>query len=146
MGTPIIVVQDGKLLENNIKKAKININDLLEECRGNGYFNLSEIAYAIMEVNGSLSILPKGKYKPLAINDLQLPNPSQGLCANIIIDGKVMKNNLKITMKDEKWLQTELKKQGYHNYSGILLATLDVKGNLNVFERNQHELPKNFLE
>ena len=50
MGTPTLLIQNGKILENNLKKVKFDINDLLEECRGNGYFDLNEIDYAIMEV------------------------------------------------------------------------------------------------
>ncbi|MDD4282772.1 MAG: DUF421 domain-containing protein [Bacilli bacterium] len=146
MGTPTIVIQQGKLLEKNLKKMKLDVNDLLEECRCNGYFNIEEIEFAIMEVNGNLSILPKGKYKPIVIGDMSLPIPKQGLCANIIIDGKVMTNNLKLTLKDESWLLNEINKQGHDNYSKILLATLDINNNLVIYERNLHEVPKNFLE
>jgi uncharacterized membrane protein YcaP (DUF421 family) len=146
MGTPTIVIQKGKLLESNLKKLKLDVNDLLEECRCNGYFNIEEIEYAIMEVNGNISILPKGKYKPVVIQDLDLEVPKQGLCANVIIDGKPMSNNLKIALKDEAWLLNEINKQGYDDYSKILLATLDINGELTVYERNLHETPKNFLE
>lgn len=146
MGTPTIVIQKGKLLESNLKKLKLDVNDLLEECRYNGYFNIEEIEYAIMEVNGNISILPKGKYKPVVIQDLDLEVPKQGLCANVIIDGKPMSNNLKIALKDEAWLLNEINKQGYDDYSKILLATLDINGELTVYERNLHETPKNFLE
>lgn len=146
MGTPTIVIQKGKLLESNLKKLKLDVNDLLEECRCNGYFNIEEIEYAIMEVNGNISILPKGKYKPVVIQDLDLEVPKQGLCANVIIDGKLMSNNLKIALKDEAWLLNEINKQGYDDYSKILLATLDINGKLTVYERNLHETPKNFLE
>jgi uncharacterized membrane protein YcaP (DUF421 family) len=146
MGTPTIVIQKGKLLESNLKKLKLDVNDLLEECRCNGYFNIEEIEYAIMEVNGNISILPKGKYKPVVIQDLDLEVPKQGLCANVIIDGKPMSNNLKIALKDEAWLLNEINKQGYDDYSKILLATLDINGKLTVYERNLHETPKNFLE
>ena len=58
MGVPTILIQDGKLLEKNMKKIKYDMNDLLEQCRINGYFDLSEIKYALMEANGTLSILP----------------------------------------------------------------------------------------
>lgn len=146
MGTPTIVIQKGKLLESNLKKLKLDVNNLLEECRCNGYFNIEEIEYAIMEVNGNISILPKGKYKPVVIQDLDLEVPKQGLCANVIIDGKPMSNNLKIALKDEAWLLNEINKQGYDDYSKILLATLDINGELTVYERNLHETPKNFLE
>lgn len=146
MGTPTILIQNGKLLEKNMVKVKLDINDLLEECRGEGYFDISEIEYAIMEVNGTLSILPKGKYKPLVIEDLNLPVQKQGLCANIIIDSKLMNNNLKIIKKSEDWLLKELKKQGYKDYERILLATVDIDNKLVVYERNRDVTSKDVLE
>ncbi len=146
MGTPTIVIQKGKLLEGNLKKMRIGVNDLLEECRRKNFFNVEEIEYAIMEVNGSLSILPKGQYKPLTIQDMGLPIPKQGLSANVIVDGEPMLNNLKIALKDETWLQNEVKQQGYKDYSSILLATLDVNDKLTIYERNLYELPDDFLE
>lgn len=146
MGTPTIVIQNGKLLENNLRKIKLDINDLLEGCRSKGYFDISQIEYAIMEVSGDLSILPKGEYRPVAINDLSLPVQKQGLCANVIIDGKVMKNNLKLALKDEEWLLNEVRKQGYDNYEPILLATLDINDKLTIYERNLHTIPNDVLE
>ncbi|MBQ6817361.1 MAG: DUF421 domain-containing protein, partial [Bacilli bacterium] len=67
MGVPTPLIQNGKLMEKNLKRVKFDINDLLEECRSNGYFDISEIEYAIMEANGTLSILPKGDYKPVTV-------------------------------------------------------------------------------
>ena len=59
MGTPTILIQKGKILEKNLKKVKFDVNDLLEECRSNNYFDLKEIEYALMESKGTVSILPK---------------------------------------------------------------------------------------
>ena len=146
MGTPTIVIQNGKLLEQKLRKIKLDVNDLLEECRSNGYFDISEIEYALMEVSGNLSILPKGKYKPVVIDDLNLPIPNQGLCANVIIDGKVMTKNLKLALKDESWLLNEVNKQGYDSYSPILLATLDINDKLTIYERNLHIVSTDVLE
>ena len=109
IGTPTILIQNGKLIENNLKKVKFDVNDLLEECRVNGYFDLSKIEYALMEVNGELSILPKGEYLPVNIKDMNLKPSKQELVANIIIDSKVMYNNLKNMKKDNAWLEKELK-------------------------------------
>ena len=126
IGTPTILIENGKILESGLRKVKFDINDLLEETRTNGYFDLSQIEYAIMEVNGNVSILPKSDYKPLTPKDMNLKTTQEGLCANIIIDGKLMPNNLKNMNKDEKWLKKELKVKGYKKYQDILLATLDM--------------------
>lgn len=146
IGTPTILIQNGKLLEKNLKKVKFDINDLLEECRGSGYFDLSQIEYALLEVNGKLSILPKGEYSPVTIKDMKLKAKKQELVANIIIDSKIMPNNLKNMKKDISWLDKELKIKGYKTLDNILLATLDINDKLTIYERNNHDKVHNVLE
>ncbi len=146
IGTPTILIQNGKLIEKNLKKVKFDINDLLEECRGNGYFDISQIEYALMEVNGKVSILPKGEYIPVTIKDMNLKPSKQELTANIIIDGKIMYNNLKNMKKDEDWLEKELKVKGYKTLDNVLLATLDNNDKITVYERNYHDKIHNVLE
>jgi len=145
MGTPTVLIDKGNILEKGLKKVHFDINDLLEECRCNGYFDLNEIEYAIMECNGQLSIMSKSGYKPVTINDMDLKQSVQGLCANVIIDGKVMVNNLKNMNKDIEWLQQQLKVKGYL-ISDILLATLDVNEKLSIYEKNLDKKTKNVLE
>ena len=146
MGTPTLLIQDGKLLEQNMKKVKYDVNDLLEQCRTNGCFDLSEIKYALMEANGTLSILPFETERPLKVKDMKIKPKKEGLCANVIIDGKVMPNNLKNCNKDETWLKKELKIKGYTDLQQILLATVDVNEKLQIYERNLDEKIKNVLE
>lgn len=146
MGTPTILIQKGKILQDNLKKVKFDINDLLEEVRIDGYFDLSQIEYAIMEANGSLSILPKTEYKTLTVGDMKVKSTKEGLCANVIIDGKIMHNNLKKINKEEKWLNKQLKVKGYGDISKILLATVDINEKLVVYERNKDIEPEDILE
>ena len=146
MGVPTIVIQNGQLIKKNLKKINFDINDLLEECRGNGFFDISEIECAIMEANGKISILPKGEYKPLTIKDMNLKIEKQGLCANVIIDGKIMKNNLKGVKKTKEWLNQQLKVQGYDNLKDIFLATIDIKDKLVVYNKSDDEKINNILE
>ena len=146
MGTPTVLIQNGKILEKNLKKVKFDLNDLLEEVRIDGYFDLSQVEYAIMEANGSLSILPKTEYKTVTVGDMKLKTPKEGLCANVIIDGKIMYNNLDKIGKKEKWLNSQLKVKGYSDISKILLATIDINDKLVIYERNIDIEPENILE
>ena len=146
MGAPTIIIQDGKILENNLKKVKFDINDMLEEIRGAGYFDLSQVEYAVMEANGKFSILPKPEYRPLTPKDMKVKVEKEGLCSNVIIDGKIMHNNLKNINKDEKWLDKSLKVKGYRDISKILLATVDVNDKIVIYERNFNASSKNVLE
>ena len=145
MGVPTILIEHGKLMESGLKKAKIDVNDLLEECRINGYFDISDIDYAIMEANGKVSILPTGENKPITIKDMNLKVQKQGLCANVIIDGKIMHKNLSNINKDEKWLEKELKIKG-KKYEDILLATVDINEKIIFYMRNTEEEALSVLE
>ena len=146
MGTPTIIIQEGKILERNLKKVKFDINDMLEEIREQGYFDVSQIEYAIMEANGQFSIMPKAEYKPVTIRDMQLKYTQEGLCSNVIIDGKIIPNNLKNINLDEKWLLKELKIKGYNDLDKILLATVDNNQKLHIYERNLDIEPLDVLE
>lgn len=135
IGTPVVVIQNGKILEQSMKKLRIDINDLLEQIRNSGYFDLNEVEYALMETNGKLSILPKSEYHPVINKDMNLKVEKASLCANAIIDGHIMKNNLKNIGKDEKWLLHELKVKGYSDIAHILLATIDNNDKVMVYEK-----------
>ena len=139
MGVPSVLIENGHLIEKAMKKVKFDLNDLLEECRNMGYFDISEIAYAIMEANGQLSILPKGEHKPVTVQDLNLQAKTPPYCANVIIDGKIMKNNLKNMKKDESWLRQQLEVKG-KDLPNILLATLDQEDKLQIYERGYESM------
>ena len=136
IGVPIILIERGKLLKNSMRKAKYDINELLQEARINGYYDLSQIEYAIMEANGQISFLPKSKYMPVTPSDMKLKVDKNGLVANLVIDSNIMINNLKAIGKDEKWLLKRLDHLGYDDLDNILLVTCDNKEKITVFEKN----------
>lgn len=145
-GVPTLVVQNGKFIKENMKKTRYDMNDFLEECRSNGYFDVSEIEYAVVEANGKISILPKSEYKPLTPKDMQVKVEKASLCANVIIDSRLLPNNLENMGKTKEWLDKELKVKGYKNYDNILLATLDVHDKLTIYEQNPKIKIQNVLE
>ncbi len=146
MGTPTIIIQNGKILEKNLRKVKFDINDMLEEVRSNGYFDLSQVEFAVMEANGKLSILPKAQYRPVTPSDMKLKVNKESLCSNVIIDSKIMHKNLLNMNKTEDWLNKELKVKGYNDLSKILLATLDINDKIVIYEKNINEKSKDILE
>ncbi len=146
MGTPTIIIQDGLFVLKNLKKIKFDMNDFLETARSSGYFDISQIKYAIMEVDGKISFLPKEEYLPVTNKDMNLKPGKQGLCANVIIDGKLMKRNLKNANKDEEWLKKQLKIKGYKEYENILLATLDINEMVTVYDKKSIKDVKDVLE
>lgn len=145
-GVPTLVVQNGKFIKENMKKTRYDMNDFLEECRSNGYFDVSEIEYAVVEANGKISILPKSEYKPLTPKDMQVKVEKASLCANVIIDSRLLPNNLENMGKTKEWLDKELKVKGYKNYDNILLATLDIHDKLTIYEQKANIKITNVLE
>lgn len=136
MGKPTILIKNGKILKKNMRNANIDINDILEEARINGYFDLKEINYAVMETNGHISFLPFAKYKTLTRKDVDIDVKDSGLCANVVMDGSVMHKNLKNVGLTEKWLHQKLEKLGYKNIKKIFLCTVDSNKEISVYENN----------
>lgn len=146
IGTPSIIINKGKFNENNLRKYKMDINDVLEQCRLNGYFDISQIEYAILEASGELSILPKTDYRPVNLTDMKLKIPKEGLCANVIIDGKIMYDNLQLIKKDKQWLLQQLKIKGYTSFSNILLSTVDINEKVMIYNKSINDKEHDFLE
>ena len=135
-GTPVILIENGKINEKDLKKTRIDINELLEEARINGYFDITEIEYALMETNGKISFLPKSKYKPITKNDLKMDSPYKGLSLELIIDGEIILKNLKKINKSKKWLITRLNNMNFYNIDNVLLAIIDTDEKISVYEKS----------
>jgi len=146
VGCPIIIIEDGKILEDMLEKSKIDLSDLLQEARNNGYFDISEIEFAIMEANGKISFQPKSKYAPLTPNDMKVKVSYKGLCANLVLDGNIMSNNLKVINKDDKWLLSRLKKEGYDHIEDLLLVTCDSNEKLTIYKKGEDSSKSGCLE
>ena len=146
IGTPIVIIEKGKILEKSLRKAKFDTNDLLQEARIDGHYDLSQIEYAVMEANGKVSFLPKSKYSPVTPSDMKLKVDKNGLVSNVVMDGNVMTDNLKYIGKSEKWLLTRLNNLGYSNLDNILLATCDNKEKITVFEKNYDQVEEKVFE
>ena len=129
----LILFDNGTLYKENFKKAKLDLNEFLMECRINGYFTLSDIQTAILENNGKISFLPVSSSKPATPKDLNIKSPQTYITKNIILDGKVLKENLESSGNTLEWLQEQIISQGYNNVSEIFLATCDFNNNLNIF-------------
>lgn len=138
-GVPTILIEKGKIIEKNLRKEGIDINDLQEEARQCGYFDLSKINYAVLETSGNISFLAKADDEVITRKDMKIKVKDEGLCANLIIDGIVLENNLSNIGKDKDWLDKELKKKGYQDYNNILLLTLDDNGKVTIYDKNNDD-------
>ena len=146
IGTPTMIIQDGKLLRNNMKKARLDMNDLLEEARIKGYFDLSQIQFGILEANGEMSFLPYAEYQPMTPKIMNQKVSKNCLTGNVVIDGVIMKNNLEKLGKSKEWLEKQLHDKGIKNKKEILLATLDQADKLIIYRDNEDVIPLDILE
>jgi uncharacterized membrane protein YcaP (DUF421 family) len=142
-GTPTIIIQNGVLMEQEMRKSKFTIDDILEELRLNGVFDIADVDYAILETSGRVSVLLKPQKQQTTLGDLNIVIPPKGLTANLILDGKLQSENLKLIQIDEIWLKGELKKQGINSYSEVLLACTNKSKLLYVIPRDKDIKPLN---
>lgn len=130
-GEPSVVVYDGTVNEYELKKLRFNINDLLEELRLNGCHDISDVAVAVLETSGKLSVIPKDNARAVTVEDLQLKNVRRdGLPCVIISDGTLNDGELVRAGKSIEWLKKELKKRGIDKLSSVFVASLDAEGEL----------------
>ncbi|WP_028309215.1 DUF421 domain-containing protein [Desulfitibacter alkalitolerans] len=131
-GTPSVLIENGKIIESELRKLRYNLTDLLEQLRLKNFPNIADIEYAILETSGELSIIPKSQKRPVTPEDLNIHTAYEGLTLPLIMDGHVKLNNLQKLNLDTKWLNAELNKFGIKSTTEVLLASLDTKGELYI--------------
>lgn len=140
-GKPQIIISEGKLNYKNLKKSKMDVNDVLALCRVAGYFDINDVAYAIFETNGDLSVMPIGRRKPVTISDIG-KKPTQSALTNIVlIDGVVCKDALKHLNKSEEWLYDKLNIKDKKKLKQFLLIGYNEK--LDKLDVHHKDMTKN---
>lgn len=124
-GTPTILMDNGKLYRENLKKAKLDLSEFMVMCRQQGYFDLTNIQTAIFEYNGKLTILPQSAQRPLTPNDMNLAPAQDMIFTEIIMDGRILDDNLKRMGLNTKWLENQLKQNHIRSADDIFLALCD---------------------
>lgn len=132
-GTPTILMENGKLYRKNLKKAKLDLSEFMVMCRQQGYFNLNDIQMAVFEFNGKLSILPIPTKRPATPEDLKISPQRESVQTEVVMDGKVLVENLKRMGLTGEWLEGQLRVQGYQKPQEVFLALCDENKQLTVF-------------
>lgn len=131
-GEATVVIENGKILETQLAKIRLSIDDLLAQLRAKNIFNIADVEFALFETCGKLSIQLKSQKQPLTPGDLNLPTKYTGLPTTLIEDGQVLIDALKSLRLTKAWLQFQLGKQNIKDLSQVSLAQLDTTGNLYV--------------
>ena len=121
-GTPTILMHEGRIYRENLRKARLDLSEFLLLCRERGFFDLDDIQTAVFEHNGKLSVLPKAAKRPATPEDLKIATREAHIGVELIMDGRIMGENLSRIGRDERWLKGEIKRQGYKDESDIFLA------------------------
>lgn len=140
-GEPVVVIMNGRIMENVMRKARFRTTDLLEQLRKKNVFDLSEVEFAVLEIDGQVSVLKKSQHLPVTPHDLKIPTVYKGMSAELIFDGKIVEQNLEQLNLDRSWLEKELKKQGINHPSEVFLALLNTQGNLFI-DKYQDDVAK----
>ncbi|MFB1080560.1 DUF421 domain-containing protein [Jeotgalibacillus sp. JSM ZJ347] len=111
-GRPSILIHNGELVKNEMRKNRYNIDDLMQQLREKEVFDLQEVSFAILEPSGTLSVLRKER----SAGQLSLP---------LVMDGRIQSRHLDLIGKDESWLRKELKFQGYDQLKNIFFCTYE---------------------
>jgi len=131
-GEPTIVITNGKILEESMKKFRYTIGDLLSQLRDKGVFDIDQIAYAVLEKDGKLSILKKTECDPVTAKDLKIKTDPASIDFEVICDGSIVQDNLKSINRNERWLMNKLKKQGINDVSEVFLAIYNATSGLHI--------------
>jgi len=129
-GKPSLLINKGSINEQELKRLRINIDDLLGHIRSKEYHNIADVEFAILETNGDLSIIPKPNKRSVNLEDLNLQENCDGLPVSLILDGYIDIHNLKKINLTEDWLKSQLESRGYFSEKQILLCYIDANKNL----------------
>lgn len=134
-GDDIILIKKGKIIKPALKSCRMSVNILLMLLRQSNTFSVEEVEYAILETNGSLSVMKRQQAQPIIKSDLDIKAEKiKNLPREVISDGKIMKANLKELNKDEEWLKNELRKNNIESVKDVFYAEVRSDGTLYISE------------
>lgn len=144
-GKPDILVRNGRIVKQNLIKNQVNVEQLLSALRNQGYRRIHDVEFAVLEPSGQLSVIPKSQMRPVTPTDLQINTSYEGIATPLIIEGKIIKENLYSLGLDADWLETELANRQLKSPDQVLLALLDTDGSLYLAEQPPISVIKAFF-
>lgn len=132
---PVVLIDRGQIIDRNMKKVRLTINDLLMLLREKNHFNIGDIEYAVMEITGKLSVLPKAAKQLPTVSDLNLNTDYKGLTRDLVMDGSILQENLRGANIKETDFLNRLQSYGITQVGEVFYAGLDSAGNLYVSKK-----------
>jgi uncharacterized membrane protein YcaP (DUF421 family) len=131
-GEPTVIIQNGKLLEDNMRRLRYNLDQLNSQLRTKGIWDVAHVEFAVLEPGGGLSVLPKSQHKPVTPADLHIPTRYDGMPIELIMDGTVIHKNLQENNLSEEWLRGKLAERGIDDPANVFFAVLNTRGDIFV--------------
>jgi uncharacterized membrane protein YcaP (DUF421 family) len=131
-GEPVVIIQNGKILEHNMRKLRYHLDDLEMQLRERDIFDFNQVEFAVLEPHGQLSVQKKSQYRPLTPSDVKAGTKYEGLATEIIKDGRVFEQNLAQNHLDFNWLYRELRRNNIADVREVLYANLNTGGTLYI--------------
>jgi len=119
---PLLIIDKGKVIYKNMKKARYNIGDLLMQLRVKDIFYITDVEIAILEPDGKLSVLKKSEHTTLTIEDMNIIKPKTGMMVDLILDGNILSSHLQQIQKNEEWVIAQLKARDIHDIKDVVFA------------------------
>lgn len=135
-GKSAVIIVDGKIDQAVMKKVRMTVIDLIELLRGQNVFDISTVAYAVLEVNGDLNVLLKSNFQPASVGDLNIKAKQAHLQIPVISDGKIIDEALNSVGSNREKVNSILKSQGL-SHSEVFLMTLSRKGEMNIVKKSE---------
>ena len=127
-GNPVVLVADGVLLEDAMRRANYAIIDLMDQLRSKDVFDIRNVAYAILETNGSVSILQRGEHQTPTLGDLGLPPEEAHLSHMLVLDGRFCPSTIRACGLREDWVQKKLRDMGVRTVRDAFYLSLSPDG------------------
>ncbi|MDR6227141.1 DUF421 domain-containing protein [Desmospora profundinema] len=137
VGDPSIIIRNGMIDREELKKNKLDMNQVLSLLRQDDVFSVREVQYGILEPNGEITVLLKSKYQQPVKQDFNLPENQVDLPTSLIIDGEILLDNLRKLGFDQNWLKKQLEAHHYDNEKDIFYADWRESDGIHISPRSQ---------
>ena len=129
---PTVVIQNGQFVRSNMERIRYSIENILMYLREKGIFDINEVAFAIVEDSGNISVMKKSQFQPLTPSDMNISTPYKGISLPLVLDGRIYEHTLEKLDLDKEWLQTQLQNSGITSFDEVFYVDITTEGKLNI--------------
>ncbi|MBA4494965.1 DUF421 domain-containing protein [Paenactinomyces guangxiensis] len=139
MGDPVIIIKDGKIMEENMKRVRFNMSEVMQLLRKKSVFDVSQVQFAILENDGTISVMMKPEYQQATPKNIFKPSQPAQVPMELVVDGQVIYENLRKIGRSGKWLLEQIQKQKpVRSIRDVFYASLESDGQLFIDVREDH--------